>query len=113
MMNAATGQWLDLDAHIYQSIDKIINTLKGTRIHRRAFGSLVPSMVDQAPTPAILATLRAALALEVMRWERRFTITQIAIEPSEGKLNLSLQGTINDKAVQFQYTDLGGTHGNV
>ena len=103
MMCADTGKWLSLDEHVYQSIEKCIFTLIGTRIRRRAFGSIVPELIDHAPTPFNLALLQADLVLAVMRWEKRFKFTAIRLTPSPGQLDIQIAGDINDQPVQYHY----------
>ncbi len=103
MMNAQTGQWLTLTEHINQCIEKIFGTLKGTRIELRDFGSVVPALIDQVPTPTRLMQTRAALVMGIMQWERRLRIERIDLTPAEGGLDIDIQGRVNDQPVQYHY----------
>ena len=112
MMCAQTGRWLTLEEHVYQSIEKCIFTLLGTRLCRRAFGSIVPGLIDHAPTPSILALLQAGLVLSVMNFEKRFRFTRVSLTPSEGALDIDIAGLISDQPVQYHYRyAVGGANG--
>lgn len=103
MMCANTGKWLTLEQHVYQSIEKCIFTLLGTRLRRRAFGSIVPELLDHAPTPFNLSLLQAGLVLAVMNFEKRFRFTRVVLTPSTGQLDIDIAGLINDQPVQYHY----------
>ena len=112
MMCAQTGRWLTLEDHVYQSIEKCIFTLLGTRLRRRAFGSIVPGLLDHAPTPTMLALLQAGLVLSVMNFEKRFRFTHVRLTPSEGALDIDVAGLISDQPVQYHYRyATWGNHG--
>ena len=112
MMCAQTGRWLTLEEHVYQSIEKCIFTTLGTRLCRRAFGSIVPALIDHAPTPTILALLQSGLVLAVMNFEKRFRFTRVSLTPSEGALDIDIAGLINGQPVQYHYRyATWGNHG--
>ncbi len=103
MMCAETGKWLTLEQHVYQSIETCIFTMLGTRLCRRNFGSILPGLIDHAPTPSVLALLQAGLVLAVMQFEKRFRFTNITLTPSAGALDIDIAGLISDQPVQYHY----------
>ena len=82
-MDQATGRWLDDDAHLAQSIARILTTPLGTRLQRRDFGSLLPELVDQPFNSTTQLRLYGAAATALMRWEPRIQITQLALAKGE------------------------------
>lgn len=78
-MDAATGRWLDDDAHLVQSIARILTTPIGTRVQRRDFGSLLPELIDQPFNSTTQLRLYGAAATALMRWEPRLQIKQLAL----------------------------------
>ena len=110
MMCADTGRWLSLEDHVYQSIEKIIFTTIGTRIMRRAFGTILPELIDGTPTLSTLGMARAGIATGIARFERRYQTTRLVLTPREGTLDIELAGFINDKPVQFAYAYTAGAN---
>lgn len=103
MMNKQTGRPLDTEAHVYQSIRVIIGTLIGTRIARRSFGSIVPLLIDRPISTSTLMLLRGAVFVAIARWEKRITLQSISFALSDGAVNMTLSGYLNDRQVSYQY----------
>lgn len=82
-MDASTGRWLDDDAHLVQSIARILTTPIGTRVQRRDFGSLLPELVDQPFNSTTQLRLYGAAATALMRWEPRLQIKQLSLSRGE------------------------------
>lgn len=76
-MSATTGKALDGDAHIAQSIGRILSTPIGSCVMRRDFGSLLFQLIDQPLNPGTLMLLRAATADALRRWEPRVRLTRV------------------------------------
>lgn len=92
MMNATTGRRMSLADHISQSIRDILTTPIGSRVMRRPYGSLVPSLVDQPATPSNLLRLQAAAVQAIMRWEPRTTVRRArAVLGEAGQCTLYLE----------------------
>jgi uncharacterized protein len=97
-MDAATGKPLEGDAHLAQSVRRILSTPIGTRVGRRDFGSLLPELVDQPANAASRIRIFAATALALKRWEPRIRVTRVALEqPEPGKATVIVEGTRTDQ----------------
>lgn len=83
-MNAKTGTPADDLAHLAQSISDILTTPIGTRIERRDYGSLLPSLIDQPFNDKTRLQLYGATATALMRWEPRIRVSRIAISRGNG-----------------------------
>ncbi|MET3723450.1 GPW/gp25 family protein [Sphingomonas trueperi] len=96
-MDAATGKPLEGDAHLAQSIGRILSTPIGTRVGRRDFGSLIPELIDQPANPALRIRIFAATALALKRWEPRIRVTRVALEqPEPGRAIVIVDGVRTD-----------------
>jgi len=78
-MHAITGKPLSGTAHLAQSVADILTTPLGSRVMRRDYGSLLPELIDQPAHSRIHVRLFAAIALALMRWERRIELQHIAL----------------------------------
>ena len=96
-MNQATGKALSGDAHIAQSIAKILTTPIGSRVMRRDYGSRLFELVDAPLTQANQLLWIAATAGAIRRWEPRVTLEKVSLAVSDtGKVALSLIGRRTD-----------------
>jgi phage baseplate assembly protein W len=78
-LNATTGQPIaDLD-HIRQSIGTILSTPLGTRVMRRAFGSLVPDLIDKPLNGKTRMQVMAATVMAISTWEPRVDLSSIQL----------------------------------
>lgn len=93
-MGRTTGQRLSGLDHLRQSIEDILTTPVGTRVHRRDYGSRLPRLVDRPINPSLTTELVAATAEALDRWEPRLKLEQVNIESvgTDGKIALSLVG---------------------
>lgn len=97
-MDAATGKPIEGDAHLAQSVARILSTPIGARVGRRDFGSLLPELVDQPANAASRIRIFAATALALKRWEPRIKVTRVALEqPAPGKAIVIVEGTRTDQ----------------
>lgn len=94
MMSRTTGRRIPPIDHLKQSIADILTTPLGSRLARRTYGSLLPSLID-APDNAI-TRLRcyAAIASAIMNWEPRLRVTRVRMESGEapGQVVVTLEG---------------------
>jgi len=74
MTNSETGRQIGLYDHIRQSIKNILFTRIGTRLMREEYGSLLPELLDQPITPALLLQCQAAASAAIAKWEPRIEI---------------------------------------
>lgn len=97
-MDAATGKAIEGDAHLAQSVARILSTPIGSRVGRRDFGSLLPELIDQPANPSLVIRLYAATALALKRWEPRIRVTRVAVEqPAPGKATVIIEGDRTDQ----------------
>jgi uncharacterized protein len=78
-MSRSTGQAIDADAHLLQSLRDILTTPIGSRVMRRDYGSLVPFLIDQPANPILLMRLRAAITHAILKWEPRVRPTKVLL----------------------------------
>lgn len=107
-MDAGTGRPLADDAHLAQSVARILTTPIGTRVMRRDFGSLLSEMIDQPANQSTAVKLYGATAMALMRWERRLRITSVALFGTEtpGAYRLDLEGFRTDAPTRNAFTRL-------
>jgi len=98
-MDAASGRWLEDDAHLIQSIARILTTPLGSRVQRRDFGSLLPELLDQPFNSTTQLRLYGATATALMRWEPRLQIKRMALSDGErpGTLVLELTARVRER----------------
>lgn len=91
-MNADTGRRLSGKEHIEQSITDILLTPIGSRIQRREYGSMLPELIDQPISDALVLQMMAASVIAITQWEPRIKITSVVfdIKNTTGKAQLQL-----------------------
>jgi phage baseplate assembly protein W len=101
-MDAETGKPLDGDAHLAQSIGKLLSTPIGTRVMRRDYGSALFELVDKPLNPLTRMRAFAATAVAIARWEPRLKLSRVSIDGQEsaalGRGVLTLEGERTDTA---------------
>lgn len=97
-IDKATGQKLDGNAHLAQSIGDILSTPLGTRVMRRDYGSMLFDLIDQPINGATRLLLYGATAIALQRWEPRLRLKRIAIGLGQqpGELVIALEGERTD-----------------
>ena len=102
---STTGKPISGLEHLRQSIADIITTPIGTRVMRRDYGSLVPSLIDAPQNNATTVRLYSAITSALMRWEPRVRLSRVAITHTDaGATVLDLEGenTETGNAVSLQ-----------
>lgn len=91
-MEKTTGLRIaDETDHIRQSIRDILTTPVGTRVKRRAYGSLLPSLIDQPGNAANRLRLMSATVMAIMTWEPRVSVQSASISLDiSGKVTIDL-----------------------
>lgn len=79
-LSRTTGQAIDGDDHLLQSLADILTTPIGSRVMRRDYGSLVPFLIDQPANPQLMMRLRATITHAILKWEPRVRPTKIGLE---------------------------------
>jgi len=107
-MDAGTGRALDGDAHLAQSIGKILSTPIGTRVMRRDFGSALFDLIDAPFNAATKLRIYAATAIALKRWEPRIRLTRVGIDPGEasGAFVVTIEGARTDRPAANSFTRL-------
>jgi hypothetical protein len=97
-MDKATGQQLEGNAHLAQSIGDILSTPLGTRVMRRDYGSMLFDLIDQPINPATRLLLHAATAIALQRWEPRLRLKRVLIGLGErpGEMVVAIEGERTD-----------------
>ncbi len=95
--NIETGQALDGDAHIWQSIKDILTTPIGSRVMRRSYGSDVMNIIDKPSLHEQVAELYMAVVDALIKWEPRVTLNQVQLVDADetGKVTLILSLIVN------------------
>ena len=93
-MSRDNGEALGGFDHLRQSIQDILTTPIGTRVHRRDYGSRLPRLVDRPINNSLVAEMVAATAEALDRWEPRLKLEKINIDSvsADGQISLSLVG---------------------
>ncbi|CNC82111.1 phage baseplate assembly protein [Yersinia enterocolitica] len=104
-MNRNTGLHIDDIDHIRQSIADILITPVGSRVMRRAYGSLLSELIDQPQNPALRLQIMAASYSAILRWEPRVKLTGITFDTTfDGKMVVDITGTRSDSAAPLSLT---------
>lgn len=105
-MNRDTGEALGGFNHLRQSIQDILSTPVGSRVHRRDYGSRLPRLVDRPINNSLVAELVAAAAEALDRWEPRLRLEKISVDTvsAEGQIELSLVGyyLLNGQKIEIE-----------
>ena len=98
-MNASSGHAITDNEHIAQSIGDILLTPIGSRVMRRAYGSQLFNLIDNAITKLrVMSAIYSALYL----WEPRISLTSITLSaPGAGRLVATIQANRTDNQTPF------------
>jgi phage baseplate assembly protein W len=98
-MSRTTAKDLEGFDHLKQSIEDILTTPVGSRVHRRDYGSNLPRLVDRPINSSLVSDLVAATAEALDRWEPRLRLERVQIDSvtpasnaEKGQIELSLVG---------------------
>lgn len=94
----SSGKSIDGTAHLAQSIADILTTPIGSRVMRRDYGSLLPSLIDAPFHATTRIRLYAATAAALMRWEPRIKLTRVGMATGDapGAVVVTVEGTRTD-----------------
>ncbi|AWK14752.1 GPW/gp25 family protein [Candidatus Fukatsuia symbiotica] len=109
-MHRHSGQAISDIAHIRQSISDILITPQGSRVMRRAYGSLLSTLIDSPQSPALRLRMMAAIYSALLRWENRLTLSAIDITSDiNGIMQIDLRGHRSDTGVPLRLSlPIGG-----
>ncbi|MDR3432056.1 MAG: GPW/gp25 family protein [Rouxiella aceris] len=101
-MSRANGESLADLEHIRQSVSDILGTPIGSRVMRRAYGSLLSDLIDQPQNSALRLQIMAACYMAILQWEPRITLTGITYQSTaDGKMVVELTGNRVDTSATF------------
>ena len=102
-MDRTTGRRIAGIDHVRQSVADILTTPLGSRLERRNYGSLLPSLIDQPDNAHTRLRCYAAIASALMKWEPRLRITRVGMTTGDqpGQAMVDLQGEYLGQAVSF------------
>lgn len=105
-MNRIDGSTLAEDRHIQQSIADILTTPIGSRIQRREYGSLLPSLIDAPATDSERLRVIAAAVIAIMRWEPRIRLNFVRFErpARDGAAELDIEAELRDSNRRLDLT---------
>lgn len=98
-MDASTGKPLDGLDHLRQSIADILRTPIGSRVMNREYGSRLFELIDAPMNAGTIAAMHAATADALTKWEPRFRVVRSVVTRAAGRLNITLEGTLQGAAV--------------
>ena len=78
-MDRHTGRTVDGLPHLAQSIHDILTTPKGSVVMNRAYGSVLPDIIDQPINGETMIDLYMATAEAVAAWEPRIDLVQVKV----------------------------------
>lgn len=93
-MNRTNGRRITGIAQLAQSVTDILTTPLGTRLERRTYGSLLPSLIDQPDNGPTRLRCYSAIASALMKWEPRLRVTRVGITSGNqpGQATVDLEG---------------------
>lgn len=102
-MDRTTGRRITGLDHVKQSVADILTTPLGTRLERRTYGSLLPSLIDQPDNGPTRLRCYAAIASALMKWEPRLRVTRVGITSGEkpGQATVHLEGEYLGQSVNL------------
>ncbi|MDH0200808.1 GPW/gp25 family protein [Comamonas aquatica] len=102
-MDRTTGRRISGIDHVRQSVADILTTPLGSRLERRNYGSLLPSLIDQPDNAHTRLRCYAAIASALMKWEPRLRITRVGMTAGDqpGQATVDLQGDYLGQSVSL------------
>ena len=87
------GKRISGNTHLRQSIIDILSTPIGSRVLRRDYGSLLPSLLDNPQDETTRMRIMRETAGSLSRWEPRFRLSKVSVSfPALGEFFLQLEG---------------------
>lgn len=106
-MNRHTGQEIDGDDDLAQSVGDILTTMIGSRVARRDYGGLWLRLIDQPMNTVLRLRLFASTALAISRWEPRLKVTSFGLSASpDGTAHITITGQRRDRPASNSLTRL-------
>jgi len=111
-----TGGLISGIDEVWQSINIILTTPRGTRVMRRHFGSDLPRLVDGGLSPLTLIDFFAAIA-DAIRAEPRFKVRQMKLsaesEITKGHAVFDLEGVYYPRGHLGDFSEARDARGSI
>lgn len=92
-ISRSTGEVIDTEAHLSQSIEDILTTPIGSRVMRRDYGSRLPRLIDAPMNGETQIDIFVATAEALAKWEPRLRLVRVSIDSARpGFVQLSMLG---------------------
>lgn len=106
-VNAVTGEVLDGEEHLKQSIADLLMTEIGSRVMTRDYGSEIPRLIDSPINGQTLLEFIVAIHTALDRWEPRLIVKRvsfmagldieaIAQQAAAGSIGIRLEGVYTE-----------------
>ncbi len=108
-MNQTTGKIITGLDELWQRINRLLQTRKGTLVGRRGYGSELPELIDNNMSPSFVLDIYAATAEAIIDPENGiddFTLTRTDLETTENGVTLYLIGEFDSELVTLKGVDL-------
>ncbi len=103
-----TGNIITGIDHVRQCLSRIILTLIGTRIQRRAFGSDFFKFVSAAGNEETRLKLVTVIAQSILKWEPRIKLSRVLFQLNmDGNCNIELIGSYDGQSLNHQVEIMG------
>lgn len=99
-LNAQTGESLEAEAHLTQSIRDILTTPIGTRVMRRDYGSRIFELIDSPIGDRYAIELFIAIGEALAKWEPRFKLSRVVLNNAKpGIADFTLLGAYSENNI--------------
>lgn len=106
-MNATSGKTTADEDWLAQAVADVLLTPIGSRVMRRDYGSLLPTLVDQPLNGATVLQIYAASAGALRRWIPELEVTRCALRKGDGgTATLVIEGHRTDVPSPNSFTRL-------
>ena len=96
-VDATTGQAIDGEAHLRQSVIDVLSTPLGSRVLRRDYGSTLPGLLGRPVNLGFPGRVKAATLAALARWEPRVAWQRVGLRiRAPGWVELDLYGIDRD-----------------
>lgn len=107
LISNQTGQPIDNDANLRQSIIDVLITPIGSRLMRRDYGCGISELIDAPANNNLIALMKAHIAKALKRWILNFAAKKILIEKNQTQFLITIIGlrtdTPNNSTLTIQF----------
>ena len=103
-MDENTGKLIGGEAHLRQSIRRILTTPIGSYPLQPEFGSRVPDLVDKPMTDETILLINMSIVEALYKWEERIQTVEVMLDTeniSSGELSFNLKVVFQGQVVRL------------